>query len=436
MNNKNINRNLRWVCGSAMLLAVMSLSACGDSKGIADPGQVQAAAEEAVRTTVNGDGTVESEYTSYIYSDLTLPVKEIFVKEGDRVTTDTLLCTLDTKNLEDELAVQEMALSLSKKNADNGIAAAEHQYNNVSEGLSKGTDASLVQAKAALDSAEAAKTNADKAYADYKSDLDSGTNINLTKADQAVQSAANALAQAKSMQDTYKKEEDDKGIEISDVVKEQAEDAVDSASLAYTQAVKARDDLLKQSDKTLKDLAKASEDANMAYLNAMYAYEAAKRSLKNAKTDGEDALERAKLAGDLSVEELRIAQLKDDISEGQVFSKSAGTVTDVNIKAGENSTGVLFVVEDTAALIITARIEETDILGVREGQSVTINPRAEGSRTYSGTVERVAPAAGKNSAGETDTSGEDAEFEVKIKVEDPDEDLMIGMNADVEISLE
>ena len=143
----------------------------------------------------------------------------------------------------------------------------------------------------------------------------------------------------------------------------------------------------------------------------------------------------AKLLDDMSVEDLKLAQLRQKLVDSNITSDFEGTVTAVNVEVGENSTGVLFVVEDTSDLILTARVPEKDINSISSDMAITVTPKADNSGSYKGVISRVADSSEKNASGKTDTSGEDAEYKVTIVIEDPDERIRIGMNADAEFTV-
>ncbi|MBR1471680.1 MAG: efflux RND transporter periplasmic adaptor subunit [Lachnospiraceae bacterium] len=402
------------------------LGACGKKEGI--PEEAVSVLEPSVFTeTVTADGTVECADPHYVYSTLTLPVEQVFVKEGDRVSPGDLLCVLDTDTIEEQIALQQAAMEVTQKNASSNISAARRQYSIYEEGINNGTDANLVAAMAAADRAREACEAAQKRYADYKESLNLGMDPTLVAADQAVQQAANSIQQSQSMQ--YEMEDKDY---VTDIQKEQAEDAVDSANLAYVQAIQRRDNLLRQSDIQLADYAKAVDDAMMNYMNAVAAYQATVRNLDNARLTSSDAVNQALRMGDVSVEELQMAQMQKKLLDAQIVSAYSGVVTAVNIEEGENSTGVLFVIEDTSDLVLTARVEEKDINHISADMKVAVTPKADGSDTYQGNVRQIADAAKKNTSGETDTSGEDAEYKVTVAIKAPDARMKIGMNAEAD----
>ena len=402
------------------------LTACGKQEGISE-GSISVLEPTTYTESIEVDGTVECAHPHFVYSSLTLPVTEIFVKEGDQVSAGDLLCVLDTRDMEDQIALQQVAMDLTQRNASTNVTAARHRYNTYVEGITNGTDANLVKAMAAAEQAREVCEAAQIRYADYKESLNLGMDPTLTAADQAVKQAASSIEQAQSMQ--YEMEDKDY---VTDIQKEQAEDAVDSANLAYVQAIQRRDNLLRQSDLQLAAYAKDVDDAMTNYLSAVAAYQATVRELDNAKQASSDAVSQAMLSGDLSVEELQLAQLERKLLDAQILSDYSGTVTAVNIGVGENATGVLFVIEDTNDLVMNARVPEKDINRISDGMEVSVTPKADESDTYTGKISRIAEAAGKNASGQTDTSGEEAEYKVTIDIADPNEKIRIGMNGDAE----
>ena len=415
------------MAGMTALLGI--LTACGKQEGIPE-GAISVLEKTDFAETIEADGTVECSDPHFVYSSLTLPVTEVFVKEGDVVKPGDLLCTLDTKDMEDQIALQQAVMAQTEKAANTNVSVARRQYNTYVEGITNGTDSNLVAAMANAEQAREACEAAQKRYADYKESLNLGMDPTLTAADQAVKSAATAIQQAQSMQ--YEMEDKDY---VTEIQKEQAEDSVDSANLAYVQAVQRREYLARQSDLQLADYAKAVDDAMTNYLSSVAIYQATVRDLDNAKQASNDAIRQAALSGDMSVAELQLAQLQNKLLDTQIVSEFSGTVTAVNIEVGENSTGVLFVIEDTKDLVLNARVPEKDINRITDGMDVSVTPKADYSDTYAGKIRRIADAAGKNASGRTDTSGEEAEYKVTIDIADPDEKIRIGMNGEAEFTV-
>jgi multidrug resistance efflux pump len=139
---------------------------------------------------------------------------------------------------------------------------------------------------------------------------------------------------------------------------------------------------------------------------------------------------------------------------GQVLARMAngsaikspidGTVIDIKMQEGDYATPtyVVMVVAKTSDIYITANVEETEILKIHKGQSVTVSLDAYG-RSYGGTVEEVDTVTSTKLAGSATsftTSGTYTKvtqlLPVKIKlVEAINLADIIGTNASVKIRI-
>lgn len=427
-------RNLKRGCAGVItaLTTACLFGGCGNAPAAEETMVLE---EKDFSKTVVADGTVECSDPEYVYSTLKLPVKEVFVEVGDTVKEGDVICVLDTATVEDEIELKIASMELSEKNAASSLTAAKHKYDTISEGLEYGTDATLVAAYTRLQNAADAWVTTEKAYQDYKNSIDRGTDRELLAADQAVATAANAVQQARSMQAEYDDHKDEEEEHITDIMIEQAEDNVESACLTYQQAIERRDNLIGLSDVTLSDYARNSQVAQMEFLLAQNEMYAAMRTVEKEKQTSADAVAQARLAGDMSVKQLELEQLQKKLDDSVITAKASGTVTVVNINPGEQPDGIMFVIEDTSDLVVTARVEEADINAVAIGQTATVTLKSDDGRSYNAIVEDIAPSAIKNSSNKTDTSGEDAEYNVKLKLQSPDNMIKIGMNTDVEITV-
>jgi multidrug resistance efflux pump len=171
----------------------------------------------------------------------------------------------------------------------------------------------------------------------------------------------------------------------------------------------------------------------------------------NAKVDAEIYQLTANANGKLirmnvsQGEEVKAGQMLAEVENGSIVrSPVDGTVTDVKMQPGDYATpmDVLLVVAKTSDMYITANVEETNILKIQPGQSVSVSLDAYG-RSFAGYVEEV------NSITETKLSGSQISFTtsgtytkvtqllpVKIKLLD-NVDLadIIGTNATVKIRI-
>ncbi len=171
----------------------------------------------------------------------------------------------------------------------------------------------------------------------------------------------------------------------------------------------------------------------------------------NAKVDASIYQLTANTSGKL--EKVYVSQ-GDEVKAGQVlarvgngsFIKSPidGTVTDVNMEEGDYAipSNVVVVVAETSDLYITANVEETNILKIHPGQSVTVSLDAYG-RSFAGYVDDVDTVTSTKLTGSVTsftTSGTYTKviqlLPVKIKlVNDIDLADIIGTNATVKIRI-
>ena len=144
-------------------------------------------------------------------------------------------------------------------------------------------------------------------------------------------------------------------------------------------------------------------------------------------------------------DEVKAGQMLAQVEKGPyVRSPADGTVTDVKMQKGAyaNASDVILVVAKTTDMYITANVEETNILKIQMGQSVSVSLDAYG-RSFDGYVEGVNTVTATKLTGSATsftTSGTYTKvtqlIPVKIKLND-NVDLVdiIGTNATVKIRI-
>ncbi len=121
----------------------------------------------------------------------------------------------------------------------------------------------------------------------------------------------------------------------------------------------------------------------------------------------------------------------DKLDDYTITAPISGTVVTKNIKAGDkldnsNMSKEMAVIYDMSSLECELSVDELDIKNVAVGQSVVITSDAVEGKTYHGQVQ-------SRSINGT-TSGGVTTYPVTIVITDFDEDLLPGMNIDVEIT--
>lgn len=135
------------------------------------------------------------------------------------------------------------------------------------------------------------------------------------------------------------------------------------------------------------------------------------------------------------IQQIVLQRLEKNLADSLIKAPLDGTVTAVHAEPGSPGSGLLFVIENTQNLMITAFVKEYDMGRIRPGQEVTIRSDATADAQVRGEVTGIAPTSIKSAAGETIVSSP-AEFAVEIAVLDQETGLKVGMNARLEIILE
>lgn len=144
-------------------------------------------------------------------------------------------------------------------------------------------------------------------------------------------------------------------------------------------------------------------------------------TVSNSMKSSQLSLKSAQLSRENAQKKLEDYTIKAPIS---------GTVVAKNVKAGDkldnsNMSTEMAVIYDMSSLECELAVDELDIKNVEVGQSVTITSDAVEGRRYNGEVSNVSVNG--------TTSGGVTTYPVTVVITDFDEDLLPGMNIDVEI---
>ncbi|WP_315071487.1 efflux RND transporter periplasmic adaptor subunit [uncultured Clostridium sp.] len=318
-------------------------------------------------------GEIKSKDSTNIYSTINNSIKEVKVKEGDKVKAGDVLAILDSADLE--------------KDIEQSIAVA---------------DAEEAGNRAQTDTTQ--KTYEDELYLH-----DNNLNSDIKNAEEGLNVAKINLDDKKK---TYEKNE----------------------ALFNAGAI------------TESDFDKAKIDFDTANSE----YEKAKVTLESTKTKADQALNTAK--GDYETAQAKssdrskrigIEKQQQQLEACTIKATTDGTVTSVNAVVGNPGSGILFQVEDLDNIEITIPIKEVDIANVKVGQRAEIKTDATGEEVIPGEVISVSPVAQKGSIPQTQSKSDsqsdqtslssDGDFEAKVKINDTNENIKVGMSARVSI---
>ncbi len=180
-----------------------------------------------------------------------------------------------------------------------------------------------------------------------------------------------------------------------------------------------------------------SESVDNSVRDAEIAYREAQLRQANAEYEKMDADDySAKLrSARLSLDEAILQQEKvnKQLENYTIKSPISGTVVRKNKKAGEKiesgasaDSNTLAVIYDMSSLCVNIDVDELDVMKVKVGQEATITADAVKGKRYKGVVENVSINGTIGANGVTT-------YPVKIRINDFDDQLLPGMNIDVDI---
>nr|WP_255676869.1 efflux RND transporter periplasmic adaptor subunit [Deinococcus sp. 23YEL01] len=178
--------------------------------------------------------------------------------------------------------------------------------------------------------------------------------------------------------------------------------------------------------------ASALADAQSAVLKAQQTVDSARASLSAAQTQASTGA--ASDTQNLRSQQIAVQQAQDSLEAAQqdraglkVYAPITGVVSTVTATEGTvvNSGATILTVLDDTTLNLPVQIDETEIAGVKVGQSAEVTLDALEDQTFTGRVVRVSPGA-------TASSGISV-FTATVGLANPDGQLRSGMTAEAEI---
>lgn len=235
---------------------------------------------------------------------------------------------------------------------------------------------------------------------------------------------------------------------LTDAKEEQTEQLAD-AQKAIDNAKSEMDDAKAYYESLSKDA--SLEEVAMAkntYEEAIDAYEIAKDTYNNVKKSTDAAIKSAQNTIDMEKystdsnddAQTQLTELKKQLEECTILCEEDGIVTSVNVYEGAYNTpgSTIVTVENNQSMIMTASVEETDILKLEEGMEAVVTAKALGDKELKGEVIKVikianSSGASKGMGGEFSAAASVTGYSVQIKIE-PSE-LISGMTAKAKVYL-
>lgn len=348
---------------------------------------------------------------------------DINVELGDWVEAGDLICSLDSTNLEESLAIAQANLEANEQSLAMAVSAAQRQYNDALDSQNQANENAQDMVDSTLRAFELAILSRDAALNAYNAIVvDAAAIINLNNDIAAINNNAALSDEEKASQISVKNNEKNSHIEA--VNKYYSYGYVDFNDNSSVQSF----------------IDKNKDTAYSTYISAQYNYINAQNTYNNAVdaaatpsgssmvSNAYDNLTNAQTnaeIGTMSAEQ-QIDQYQQQIENCTVYAPISGMVTSVNFREGDLYTGAAIVtIENTSTYDVETYISEYDIGKVKVGQEVVVKTNGTGDLELEGVVKSVAPRSTPGANGVV--------YKVIVQINTPCEDIRLDMTAKLSI---
>ena len=340
-------------------------------------------------------------------------VKEVLVEEGDEVKKGDVLFKLDTANLEEQIKELQASMNAASKQNSVAIALAQKTYDDYKSNMDASLNSSVIQAQSALDSSYSALVGAQQKYNTEVGLNAKGWSSAMLTATSQVDQAYSALRSAELLNDAGSTDTTKAGL--------------NSARENYSNAVDSYEASKVNEDSNLTTLYDALITAQTSYLDALDSYNSTVTASDQQLGMYALQVEQAKAAADTTANQLKLADLQRQLNNCTVTAPRDGIVTALPAKKGDMTVAGTSMATVTSfdQMKIDIKINEYDILGVKEGKKVEIGVDAL-DKTYEGTISKIAKVA------TIDNGVSYFKSEVDFKADD---DTRSGMSVEVKLPI-
>ncbi len=440
-------RSLKLRTVAALTSVALLASACGfggsdeaDGSGL-QPGDYTIAAAEDVSDSVIVNGHIAPIRAMNITTSVQSEVEKIAVQPGDRVQKDQFLASMNTEQLDRQLAAQERQQANAQAEAAQALEQAQSQLNAHDQSVANGSNQTIRQAQAQVNQAQAA----------YDAALAAQGGRSATRvADVFSQMAGNLSSHLPGNSSSGAGQ----GAGPKAPAAPAAPAAPGGAPAAPGAAPAPGGAAAGMSPDEIAQIAGAEGGgAPMSVDEAYAALQDAKAALAAAQSQAQQ--ERQQLQGQVDsarrqAESAGISEsdgtLEYQLQEATLYSPLAGVVTSVDVEEGDIPQGKLLSLADDSSLLIKSEVREADVPNIKQGNRVEFTSTATGDKKFKGRVKRIAPAADQSSAapagmpggmsaggGGSDSESGSVTFPVEIEVTGDTKGLLLGGTVRAEI---
>ncbi len=331
-------------------------------------------------------------------------IAEVYVEEGDEVSTGDPLLKLETDDLERAVGEARLALEVAKNQLDQLLEPASETDLDAAWANLASAKKSLAELQAGPTEAEleAAEAGLAAARASYQELLDGLSEAELTQLSADMHKAYIALEQA---QEAYNEiaYRGDIGQTSQAATLQEATIDYDTTRAAYDIATEGASDsevqtalkAVKEAETQIEAL-EATEAELLAAEAQIASAQATLTELINGPTETE--VRNAELSIEQAQLSLEAAQV--DLDEAELRATIDGIVLSVDVEVGQKTTSDLssaLIIGDLTELQLPVHVAEVDINKVELGQPVNISVDALPDQIFEGEVSRIAPISESSS---------------------------------------
>lgn len=394
-----------------------------------------------IQSTFDTQGVVESGEKQSYSAASGVQVLSVDVAVGDRVSEGQQLATFDVSSLNDELAAYKSAYDKATASYNKSAAGVAEAKKNLADVNAKipAVEREITQLKAEADAAENAKVTVPNAPQYSEEELQALSEQLLAGGmtpEQVEEIVSAVKAQAGNM-DLEAAIQNSAAAKKAELAQKQAQlSALETQKTVYES----------QTDETVTDLYKSVMEQKQKEYES---YKAVVESLKNGWTASADGIvtEVNLEAGQPfvpSTEQSGGMDLSALMNMASGNGDVAATLTDIFSQTGGADTSVAtgIVVEHYGAFYASFTVGKYDLMDLKVGQKAKITSI---DQAYEGTVSYVSATASSTAGldigsitssltGGASSSSNSAP--IKVKIENPDEKIVIGFDVDISINTE
>jgi RND family efflux transporter MFP subunit len=377
--------------------------------------------------TVDINGVVETKNRREVSSVLNFLVEEVLVSVGDFVQEGQILAVLDTVDLELNILQHKTEITGAAQATLLNLQNAQRAHHDAWSRFNTGQNPQILAAQSVLGNAQSALETARREYDNALTDRNNQNHVSLMNARATIIMARNEL------ENTERTNANNVNLFFARfITAEQLGESFAELDAANERLRAAQDNLINAE----ANLTRALENATARLEAAQTSYDRAVAAERSARTAAQQELTRllldleaaqAAVSNDASL--IALERLELLLEESIIRAPVAGTITGVYAGVGAIGAGLLFVIEDTNDLKITASIRELDAAKVRVGMAAEIRSDATGAEVFYGIVNFIDPTATRSAHG-------DVEFGAQIDITSENSPLMIGMNTRLSVILQ